>query len=99
MDNLIQQPKDNEPEIEECEIRCNDSVDQFYFDGLNMCPLSQVFNKPDFIGFKFEDGHVANGSISYASETNKYDFVHLDQVKNGHFTILHATHVLFRRKR
>ena len=48
---------EDEPEIVECEIRCNDSVGKFYFDGLNMCPLSPVFNRPDFIGLNV-DGRI-----------------------------------------
>ena len=84
--------------IVECEIRYNDSVGRFYFDGLNMCPLSQVFNRRDFIGFKFEGWiwgraykHKRTGLVAImipAEHLDDYDVVDMTQAK-----------VLFRRQK
>ncbi len=92
--------KVEQPEIVECEIRCNDSVGRFYFDGLNMCPLSQVFNDPDFIGFKFKDGTVMGSSVKYSVPgiTSRGYFALYGDIKTGQALEHHATHVLVRSK-
>ncbi len=90
---------EEEPEIVECEIRCNDSVGKFYFDGLNMCPLSQVFNQPDFIGFKFEDGTWYDHRIKPVSKGSSAPIhnIDTDDIISGRVEVIHATHILFRR--
>ena len=89
---------EDEPEIVEHEIFGVESHLHFRYQGTRHS-VCQAYDQPDFIGFKFEDGQVANGPLVYSSKTNIYDFVHLDQIKTGHFTVLHATHVLIRRNK
>ena len=94
---------EEEPEIVEYKIMiggCTAWMDMLaYIDG--KCVengICEAPSYPDFIGFKFEDGHIANSPVLYSSPgTNLYTFVHIDPLKKNHFKVLHATHVLFRR--
>lgn len=48
--------------VEKCEVRCNDSLELFYYrgrNGLAVCPLTSAPMNPDFIGYLYEDGWVS----------------------------------------
>ncbi len=96
---------EDEPEIVEYKIisgGCTAWMDMLaYIDGRcveqGICEASAYL---DFIGFKFADGQVANRAVAYFSTTHRFSgLVHIDQIKDGSFKVLHATHVLFRRKK
>ncbi len=86
---------EDEPEIVECEIyrQSND----LYYTLAGRCPIYTAFGDPDFIGFKFEDGVVSSCRILYRHQSGYYTTAAVGNIAD--FTVLHATHVLFRRKK
>ena len=90
-----------EPAIVECEISKTDDGSLGYrrkcnggCGGSNL--LFRVLADPDFIGFKFEDGIVTGLLIRYKMPHRMFSTF---AYKNfAEIEVLHATHVLFRRK-
>lgn len=61
--------------------------------------ISECQNDPDFIGFKFEDGYSYVSPIRYISKNHVHTtpMTNASDLFNGAYTVLHATHVLFRK--
>jgi hypothetical protein len=92
-----------EPSIVECEIRigkqahCESFLVYVKPNGDEVL-LSESIDQPGFIGFKFEDGHVRATPIYYGGKfSNFYPFIKPEDLKTDSYTVLHATHVLFRK--
>ncbi len=83
-----------EPEIVECEIYENLDGNLMYRQAGVGRMLSIAVNKPDFIGFKFEDGYVSGAPVMYSMPATHGRY---ESLKNGDCEVEHATHVLFRR--
>ena len=86
---------EDEPEIVECEIFEDSNC--LGFDGckgIQGTEIANAVNHPGFIGFKFEDGTLRTTPIYYQRPTHTNTQVFL----NEDYKVLHATHVLFRRK-
>ncbi len=97
MDNVIEQLKADDPEIVECEIRTDDYGDLVYKGNTaSSINIDSVFHNPDFIGFKFEDGGVSVMPIGYGDLSQSLDCAAPEIAAKR---VLHATHVLFRRKK
>ncbi len=95
-----------EPEIVECEIYKGQVGVLTYNRGdtFTACQIGCAFRDPDFIGFKFEDGSIRAVPIVYRRQDGHYDSSSWTNciascVAPGadSDTVLHATHVLFRR--
>ncbi len=90
-----------EPEIVECEIYEKDSHVQgcytkaYDFGDQRGLGLAQYPNGYKRIGFKFEDGCMRTTPVYYQLESYTNDQV---RIEDDH-TVLHATHVLFRRQK
>ena len=78
--------KPEEPEIVEHEI----------YDDERHSPR-EAYDQPDFIGFKFEDDLVSPCPILYKWYNEPCRHIHYSKLALDDCTILHATHVLFRR--
>ena len=52
---------EQEPEIEECEVRLTADGELGYMRDGFWCGLYYVTNKPDFIGFKYKDKRIKDG--------------------------------------
>ncbi len=95
------------PEIVECEIVTVNGILGCNYgfgdrpQGPKTC-LSDCPSMPDFIGFKYESGMVRSDTIAYLPRDNYEGIHHRTEIKgliSGEFTVLHATHVLFRRSK
>ncbi len=86
---------EDEPEIVECEIyqQSND----VYYNYHGMCHLNGAFGDPDFIGFKYENGQVEFSPIVFKSDCSTKSICQFRDLAD--VAVLHATHVLFRRKK
>ncbi len=85
------------PEIEKCEI-FSGSGDMLSCDMPNgdRHRVSLMSSFPDFIGFKFEDGIVTFSPVRYKIPGGVFStFAYKNFAET---TVLHATHVLFRRQ-
>lgn len=89
-----------EPVIVECEIKNKAGVFRFYWESKNKSwqgvSIDLAPAIPDFIGFKFEDGHTQPSPIRYKTNANKHESLPIGWLNDGTSTVLHATHVLFR---
>ncbi len=93
------------PEIVECEIRKEGAIGDFIYKRTptaeRVSYLHHAGNKPDFIGFKFEDGLIRAAPLAYRRQDGHCDTTsHVSLVSLGMEAdeVLHATHVLFRRQ-
>ncbi len=88
---------EDEPEIEECEIiGTRYSIKHLNGTG-TITSLSEAINDPRFIGFKFESGQVELSPIVFKSDCSTKSICQFRDL--AALTVLHATHVLFRRKK
>ena len=92
---------EDEPEIVECEIVEYEILDgehgRMAKTGDGLIPIHEAFSQPDCIGFKFEDGMVAPVSIYYRDAGGGAYCKAATGLEE--LTVLHATHVLFRRRK
>ena len=70
-------------------------------DTFTACTITCASRDPDFIGFKFEDGKmydISTSPIKYEfDECDSYTILS-DHIKTGKGKVLHATHVLMRKR-
>ena len=96
---------EDEPEIEECEILGKDMGCLKYYieqddeqDAVEFM-LEEAIRHPDFIGFKFEDGKLYPISTVYKFKDKLITYYSIDIDRVDEYTVLHASHVLFRRNK
>ena len=85
------------PEIVECEVKEKDGdLWAFTESGLPRVSIERALRKPDFIGFKYEDGTIDTHARIYKGidGVNWTSCKTMDKLKNA--TVLTPTHVLFR---
>ncbi len=87
---------EDEPEIVEHEIFGVESHLHFHYQGTRHS-VCQAYDQPDFIGFKYESGQVELSPIVFKSDCSTKSICQFRDL--AALTALHATHVLFRRKR
>ncbi len=95
---------EDEPEIEECEIKPRAGYLRFCYETagkpyLNIS-IDLAVSIPDFIGFKFDDGIVMGTPVKYSvpGQTSRGYYATYGDIKSGQALEHHATHVLFRQK-
>ncbi len=93
---------EDEPEIVECEIYSardgNVYIDVYDFEDEEEIRLDVIPVGYKRIGFKFEDGNMSASPVRYRNRSGAiWHTVPLEDVAD--FEVLHATHVLFRRKK
>lgn len=91
---------EQESEIVECKIISNTGHLVWFCDRVNMwIELGDSSSRPNFIGFKFEDGTVAGVSVLWKRNNLENRFISENiHAINADVTLLRrATHVLFRR--
>ena len=91
------QAHEDEPEIVEIRIY-NEGNERYFEDEGEPCKMSSAINSKDFIGFKFEDGAIGPTSVHYRSTAGDI-YCKLGDGKLNKIIVLHATHVLFSRKK
>ena len=68
--------------------------------GVENLLISECVNDPDFVGFKFADGCWRTSPIYYQMPTMCNDQIHPNKTTDfAEMIVLHASHVLFRRKK
>lgn len=93
---------EDEPEIRQMEIAANNSncLCMYNDEGQSFGSIANVHERPDFIGFKFEDGQIWNSPINYSFGGRDPGFrTTVESIKTKGSVVLHATHVLFRRNK
>ncbi len=94
---------EDEPEIVECEIYNKESqtrgcyIKAYDFGNKTGLGLAQYPDGYKRIGFKFEDGTILGCPVMYHFDNNRADEIHGLEMED--VTVLHATHVLFRRNK
>lgn len=88
---------EDEPEMVECEIELFKNELMYLSVSGVWTKVSHAPNKPDFIGFKFESGQVEFSSIVFKSSCSTKSICQFRDLAD--LEIVHATHVLFRRKK
>ena len=92
---------EDEPKIVEIRIY-NEGNERYFEDEGEPCQISTAINSKDFIGFRYENGMVRPDTIAYLPGDNYEGIHHRTEIKglvSGEITVLHATHVLMRRKK
>ena len=88
-----------EPEIVECEIEPFKGELMYLSSSGVWTKVSHAPNKPDFIGFKFEDGVVHPFPVKYEYKDKTRGHLATQYIiERDGCKVLHATHVLFRRQ-
>ena len=93
---------EDEPEIEECEIKDTALGNRVYTgDGESEIGIQAACRRINFSGFKFEDGGWYDAPIKPVGPDGKLwsGNITVEDIVSGRVKILHATHVLFRRKK
>ncbi len=83
-------------EIVEHEIFGVESHLHFHYQGTRHS-VCQAYDQPNFIGFKFESGQVEFSPIVFKSSCSTKSICQFRDLAD--LEVLHATHVLFRRKK
>lgn len=86
-----------EPEIVECEIYVTHRQ-LMYMGQSGPTGIHKACKDPDHIGFKFEDGAIGPTPIHYRDAGGDI-YCKLGDGRLDEITVLHATHVLFRRQK
>ena len=90
---------EDEPEIEECEIVDRNNVLSFSHEGWGIHNIGDAVAHPDFVGFKFENGKIRSVSTVYGKPNiTTTQFYEIDESDLGDCEVLHATHVLMRKR-
>ena len=82
------------PDVVECEVFTEDGILRFTHDEDHHSALVWAPNRPDFIGFKYEDGSISSFSRLYQLESGDTQYVYYPIM--GDCEVLTPTHVLFR---
>jgi hypothetical protein len=90
---------EEKPEIVEMEVFMSETCLKYKASDNCQWSLSYAINKPDFIGFKYEDGNIYPQPVMYSENGGLHFISQIESFISGKDIANRPTHVLFQRSK